>query len=37
MEWGLTVNVSAVDVDFFVREKRDRIVDVAVIDCMEHD
>ena len=36
MEWGLAIDVFAVDVDLFVGEKRDCVVDVAVIYRMEH-
>ena len=36
MERCLAVDISAVDVDFFVGEKCDRIMNVAVVDGREH-
>ena len=37
MEWGLAIDVLAVDVDFVVGEQSDDIVDVTVLDGVEQD
>ena len=37
MKWSLAIDVGAVDVDLVVVEQRDDVVDVGVIDGVEHD
>ena len=36
VEWGLAIDVPAVDVNFFVAQERDRIVHIPVVDGVEH-